>query len=101
TSPVPQRSFLERNISWIAAAAALFVIAFLFDRFGQRPHEPHAATRPPGEAMAQASPLLQPDDASASRREPDQGAVAHSAPSASQSGASKSGAPGTDGKPAP
>jgi len=39
SQPIGQRSFLDRNLSWIVALAALFVIAFLFDRFAEKTHE--------------------------------------------------------------
>jgi len=39
TQPLGTRSFIERNVTWIVAAAALFVGAVLFDRFSERTRE--------------------------------------------------------------
>ena len=36
SQPMGTRSFIERNVTWIVAAAALLVVAVLFDRFSER-----------------------------------------------------------------
>ena len=36
SQPMGARSFIERNVTWIIAAAALFVVAVLFDHFSDR-----------------------------------------------------------------
>jgi serine/threonine-protein kinase len=38
SQPIGTRSFVERNLTWIIAAAALLVIAVLFDRFSEKEH---------------------------------------------------------------
>jgi eukaryotic-like serine/threonine-protein kinase len=40
SQPMGARSFIERNVTWIAAAAALLVVAVLFDRFSERARGP-------------------------------------------------------------
>jgi serine/threonine protein kinase len=43
TQPLGTRSFIERNVTWIVAAAALLVGAVLFDRFSERARESRVA----------------------------------------------------------
>lgn len=43
SQPMGTRSFVERNMTWIVAAAALVVIAVLFDRFSERTRGFHVA----------------------------------------------------------
>ncbi len=43
TQPLGTRSFVERNVTWIVAAAALVVFAVLFDHFADRPPGFHIA----------------------------------------------------------
>ena len=45
SQPVGNHSFMERNVAWIAAAAALVLIAFMVDRFSERSHEPSVVKR--------------------------------------------------------
>ncbi len=40
SQPMGTRSFIERNVTWIVAAAALLVVAVLFDRFSERARGP-------------------------------------------------------------
>ena len=40
SQPMGTRSFIERNVTWIVAAAALLVVAVLFDRFSERVRGP-------------------------------------------------------------
>jgi eukaryotic-like serine/threonine-protein kinase len=43
SQPLGPRSFIERNVTWIVAAAALLVVAVLFDRFSERTRAPRVA----------------------------------------------------------
>jgi eukaryotic-like serine/threonine-protein kinase len=43
TQPLGARSFVERNVTWIVAAAALVVFAVLFDHFADRSRGVHIA----------------------------------------------------------
>jgi eukaryotic-like serine/threonine-protein kinase len=46
SQPLGTRSFVERNVTWIVAAAALLIVAVLFDRFSERARGLHGTDNP-------------------------------------------------------
>jgi serine/threonine-protein kinase len=61
SQPIGTRSFVERNVTWIIAAAALLISAVLFDRFSERERGLRVADNPsPGVAPKDGTPLLPP-----------------------------------------
>lgn len=64
TQPLGKRSFAERNVTWIIAAAALVVVAVLFDHFADRSRNFHIAgnniTIVPSNPAPTSTPSIEP-----------------------------------------